>query len=514
MKKITSIVLSVSMAAGALGMNTAVVHAEESAKKVAYISAANQFDFFVYIGAEIKKVGEENGVQVDMFDAALDVSKEADLMSQAILQKYDAIIVGPVDTQALIPSIKEANDAGIPVINYDSFIEGAEVYARVGSGNKEMGETAGEYAADMLKEKYGEVKGNVIVLSYPALETMNQRSEYKNPKMPEYQSKRDLVGEITDAVRARGMKMGLYYSGIFDWTFKDYPIDGMENWVNHHVVTDEYAEYSWNQTEELIHKYKPSILWNDIGFPAQCDLNKLYADYYNTVPEGVINDRWRQYSVHSDEEKKRLVEKLNKQLAEGGISGILVPEGFCDYTSPEYANEMKLQKKKWELTRGMGMSFGYNQNEDPKYMLKTKEIIYMLVDAVSKNGNLLLNVGPRADGSIQDEQKKPLLETGKWLKVNGEAIYETTYWEKQEAETEKGQQVRFTKKGNQLYAVILDEELGDSVVIKDLEIPSGATVTLLGEAGELSWEQMGENLAVKIPENIQKQYAYTLKISC
>ena len=200
MKKITSIVLSVSMAAGALGMNTAVVHAEESAKKVAYISAANQFDFFVYIGAEIKKVGEENGVQVDMFDAALDVSKEADLMSQAILQKYDAIIVGPVDTQALIPSIKEANDAGIPVINYDSFIEGAEVYARVGSGNKEMGKTAGEYAADMLKEKYGEVKGNVIVLSYPALETMNQRNEGFIEALKEYPDvtiKEETVEECT-----------------------------------------------------------------------------------------------------------------------------------------------------------------------------------------------------------------------------------------------------------------------------------------------------------------------------
>ena len=84
MKKITSIVLSVSMAAGALGMNTAVVQCRRKCKKgKAYISAANQFDFFVYIGAEIKKVGEENGVQVDMFDAALDVSKEADLMSQA-----------------------------------------------------------------------------------------------------------------------------------------------------------------------------------------------------------------------------------------------------------------------------------------------------------------------------------------------------------------------------------------------------------------------------------------------
>ena len=200
MKKITSIVLSVSMAAGALGMNTAVVHAEESAKKVAYISAANQFDFFVYIGAEIKKVGEENGVQVDMFDAALDVSKEADLMSQAILQKYDAIIVGPVDTQALIPSIKEANEAGIPVINYDSFIEGAEVYARVGSGNKDMGKTAGEYAADMLKEKYGEGKGNVIVLSYPALETMNQRNEGFIEALKEYPDvtiKEETVEECT-----------------------------------------------------------------------------------------------------------------------------------------------------------------------------------------------------------------------------------------------------------------------------------------------------------------------------
>lgn len=94
MKKITSIVLSVSMAAGALGMNTAVVHAEESAKKVAYISAANQFDFFVYIGAEIKKVGEENGVQVDMFDAALDVSKEVMGMSDRLLIMYEGRVTG------------------------------------------------------------------------------------------------------------------------------------------------------------------------------------------------------------------------------------------------------------------------------------------------------------------------------------------------------------------------------------------------------------------------------------
>ena len=122
MKKITSYRIERIYGGRSIRNEYSSCSCRRKCKKGSYISAANQFDFFVYIGAEIKKVGEENGVQVDMFDAALDVSKEADLMSQAILQKYDAIIVGPVDTQALIPSIKEANDAGIPVINYDSFI--------------------------------------------------------------------------------------------------------------------------------------------------------------------------------------------------------------------------------------------------------------------------------------------------------------------------------------------------------------------------------------------------------
>lgn len=143
-------------------------------KRVAFISAANQFDFFVYIGAKVKQVGEAHGMTVDCFDAALDVSKEADLMTQAVLQKYDAIIMGPVDTNALLPSVQEANAAGIPVINYDSFME-ADTYARVGSSNYEMGKSAGEYAVQYLENTKGSASGKIIVLSYPALETMNQR---------------------------------------------------------------------------------------------------------------------------------------------------------------------------------------------------------------------------------------------------------------------------------------------------------------------------------------------------
>ena len=209
MKKVTALFLSLAMVMGMAACSmeketkepeTGTTKKEEGEKRIAFISPANQFDFFVYIGAEIKKIGEEKGVQVDMFDAALDVNKEADLMSQAVLQKYDAIIVGPVDTEALVPSIKEANEAGIPVINYDSFVEGADVYARVGSGNKEMGALAGEYAAEMLKEKNGEVKGNVIVLPYPALETMNQRNAGFIEVMKEYPDvviKEETVEECT-----------------------------------------------------------------------------------------------------------------------------------------------------------------------------------------------------------------------------------------------------------------------------------------------------------------------------
>ena len=158
------------------------------------------------------------------------------------------------------------------------------------------------------------------------------------------------------------------------------------------------------------------------------------------------------------------------------------------------------------------MSFGYNENEDPKHMLKAKDIIYMLIDTVSKNGNLLLNVGPRPDGTIQDEQRQPLLETGKWLKVNGEAIYGTAYWGKLDGITKDQKQVRFTQKGKNLYVMIMDECISDLVSIRELEIPQNAVVTLLGEDGSLNWRQEGKDLVVEVPERRTKQYAYTLKI--
>lgn len=180
---------------------------ENSDKKIAFVSPANQFDFFVYIGAKVKQIGEEKGIQVDCFDANLDVAKQSDQMTQIILQKYDAIIVGPVDTSAIEPSIAEANEAGIPVINYDAFIENGDFYARVGSDNKEMGASAAKYAVELLKEKYGEEKGEVFVLDYPQLSTMHKRTSGFVEELAQYPNINIIQENVEQCTAEAGQKL-------------------------------------------------------------------------------------------------------------------------------------------------------------------------------------------------------------------------------------------------------------------------------------------------------------------
>ena len=91
-------------------------------------------------------------------------------------------------------------------------------------------------------------------------------SRYKNPYIADYQSERDLVGELTDAVRGEGLKMGLYYSGIFDWSFKKNPMNSPAKWLDHYLPSDQYAEYAFHQTEELIERYHPVCVVERHGF--------------------------------------------------------------------------------------------------------------------------------------------------------------------------------------------------------------------------------------------------------
>ncbi|CAA9342705.1 MAG: GH29, partial [uncultured Gemmatimonadaceae bacterium] len=248
---------------------------------------------------------------------------------------------------------------------------------------------------------------------------------------PGYRASRDVVGQLGAVVRERGMRYGLYYSGGIDWTFNDRTIADIGDLLKATPQDSAYVRYADAQIRELIDRYKPAVLWNDIAWPRASDPNAVFAYYYNRVPDGVVNNRFTQ------------------TVAEAFGTGRSARH--FDFTTPEYSVESKITPKKWEATRGIGFSFAYNQNETEAMYTSADSLVRILVDVVSKNGNLLLNVGPMADGTIPPPQRARLEAMGAWLATNGEAIYGTRPWVRAEAVAEGGGRVRFTRRGPTVY---------------------------------------------------------------
>jgi len=316
-------------------------------------------------------------------------------------------------------------------------------------------------------------------------------SKYPNPKKKNYKASRDIVGELSNEVRKKGLKMGFYYSGTLDWSFNLEPIKDGRTFVENGVRTAEYIEYANNHWYELIDKYNAIILWNDIGY-VPTNAYKIFEYFYTKFPEGIINDRW-------------------KQIRKKGDNFPRVHHN--DYLTPEYEVFNKIMKKKWETNRGIGNSYGYNRMENEEDYLDSEKIIRMFVDIVSKNGNLLLNVGPMADGTIPEHQRKVLLNLGEWLEINGEAIYDTHPWVKAEGVTIDGIEVRYTKTQESLFVTLLEEPEEKELEIKSLVINEKSTVRLLGNDNEIEWSQMEENLKLKIPDDLFNSPAYSFKIT-
>jgi len=321
--------------------------------------------------------------------------------------------------------------------------------------------------------------------------------------------KRDLLGDLSAAVRAKGLHMGYYYS-LYEW-YNPLWLRDKALYTREHMIP---------QFKDLVNRYRPDIIFGDGEWEqssADWHSPELLAWLFNESPVKdfvVVNDRWGSDTRHNH----------------GG------------YWTTEYTSGMDDASHPWEENRGIGYSFGLNRAERLKDYHTSRELVVMLVDTVSRGGNLLLDIGPGADGTVPVLMEERLREIGSWLRVNGDAIYGTRPWRstrqwsagdvptadynstsdgaydvsKLASKPEPGKagiEAFFTTKNNALFA-ILPRWSGDVLVIKDVE--DVKSVTLLGRPGDLKFQNAGKVLSIQLPdlpENLRMQPAWVLKIS-
>lgn len=303
--------------------------------------------------------------------------------------------------------------------------------------------------------------------------------------------KRDLLGDLTNSVRKAGLKMGFYYS-LYEW-FNPLWMSDKKRYVDEHMFP---------QFKDLVTKYKPSVIFSD----GEWDLSdtawkspELLAWLFNESPvasEVVVDDRWGKNT-------------------RGKNSG-------ATYVTSEYGSGMDASVI-WEESQGIGHSYGYNRNEQLNDYKTSRKLILTLVDIVSRGGNLLLDIGPTADGRIPVIMQQRLIDMGTWLKTNGEGIFETTAWrqpyqwspgklpQKKEESFMAGYDIAelirpkkdtahiqyfFTKKGRNLYCIV--PSYAPQISIKNFRPAPGARTSVLGSQKFLSWKQTGSDCVVDL----------------
>jgi alpha-L-fucosidase len=163
----------------------------------------------------------------------------------------------------------------------------------------------------------------------------------------------------------------------------------------------------------------------------------------------------------------------------------------------------------WEECRGIGHSFGYNRAETVADYSSPEKLIALLVDTVARGGNLLLDIGPTADGRIPVIMQERLLQMGQWLETNGEAIYGTRRWR----EHAEGETIRYTAKGDAVYATVLGWP-GKTVALETPRSSSATRVELLGSGEEIHFDRPGGGLRITLPESARADtYAWTFKLT-
>jgi alpha-L-fucosidase len=328
-------------------------------------------------------------------------------------------------------------------------------------------------------------------------------TQVTNPNRPGWHCRRDVVGEMAEAVRSAGMRFGVYYCGGLDWTFNDWPIGSMGD-VPAAVPHGVYPAYADAQVRELIHRYRPSVLWNDVVWPGSPSrLWSLLAHYYEQVPDGLVNDRWMPWSpvlstVARTAAVRRLVEAGSRRRARHD-GGLVPPEPpHFDVRTPEYTSFPRIVSRPWECVRGMDKGFGYNANSRPEDFIAQDELLWLLIDVVSKGGNLLLNVGPRGeDAQLPDEQVARLDWLARWWPAQVDAVAASSPWIRPGTTTHEGREVRYTTRGDTVFAFLRGAS-GRTTLPDVAATPTTGVRSLGGEP--LSWHESRAGLVLDLPE--------------
>ncbi len=323
--------------------------------------------------------------------------------------------------------------------------------------------------------------------------------------------KRDLLGDLFKAVRKTSVHAGMYYS-LFEWFNPLWKSD-----------KSKYAmQHAWPQMKELIITYQPDVFWTDGDWEASENIWKskeFLAWMYNESPvkdKVVTYDRWGS----------------EVRFKHGAVF------------TPEYQSDLDFEDHYWEESRGMGFSYGYNREEDAWDYNSTQSLVLQLIDKVSRGGNFLLDIGPDEHGKIPPIMEERLLQMGEWLKINGEAIYNTVKWKvpsqwsegrtdykptssngdlllKLTVDPDPGYAVKevfytYNANTNSLYAIFPRYPDNKKIVLKNIQLPGATNIRFLSTNEKLLWSQQGENIIIDLPgydpNKIKAPYAYVVKI--
>ncbi len=333
----------------------------------------------------------------------------------------------------------------------------------------------------------------------------------KNPRRRGWQAPRDVVGELAEGARALGLRFGLSYSSGLDWTFGATPPRGTTDLAAAMPRTRSYAAYVDAQWRELISRYAPSILWNDIGSPPAQDILALLSDYYEAVPDGVVNDRFGQPEAgQPGAEGLTIAGAIRRLFAPRTMgpavrAGAKLPFRHADFRTTDSEADFPDGEGPWECVRSL--------DDADEGSGSASNLVHQLCDVTAHGGNLLLGVGPNAEGSMDDPQTARLQGLGSWLKANGEAIFGTRPWGEREGVTEDGIDVRFTSKGMTAYAILLGTPADRTIVLPSLRLLPYAGLRVLGSISYSTWFQEGKDIHVRLTEPLRESPAHVISIT-